>query len=116
STSLVVRSEALKARTVLLAACAGVTALFSYAVVNRADDKPKNKPMFVPSGKVCNLTPNEAVEAMTLAEGFKATLFAGEPDVRQPNAFFIDDRGRLCVCENYTYTKTGWQDDDRDRI
>ena len=63
-----------------------------------------------------NKTPEEAVRAMELAEGFKATLFAAEPDVKQPNAFCIDDRGRLWVGENYTYTKYGWKPDERDQI
>jgi len=63
-----------------------------------------------------NLSPQEAVKAMTLPAGFQAHLFAGEPDVQQPNAFCIDDRGRLWVGENYTYTKVGWKPDDRDRI
>ena len=35
--------------------------------------------------------------------GFKATLFAGEPDVVQPVALAIDDRGRLWVAEAKTY-------------
>jgi putative membrane-bound dehydrogenase-like protein len=49
------------------------------------------------------LSPQEAVTAMSLPPGFKATLFAGEPDVMQPIAFAIDDRGRLWVAEAYTY-------------
>src|SRR5688572_24471221 len=47
----------------------------------------------------------EAVKAITLPPGFKATLFASEPDVKQPIAFAIDDRGRLWVAEGYTYPK-----------
>src|SRR5437762_7540925 len=49
------------------------------------------------------LAPEEAPAHMTLPPGFKATLFAGEPDVKQPIAFAIDDRGRLWVAEAYTY-------------
>lgn len=51
------------------------------------------------------LTGEEAVKAITLPPGFKATLFAGEPDMKQPIAFCIDDRGRLWVAEGYTYPK-----------
>jgi putative membrane-bound dehydrogenase-like protein len=47
----------------------------------------------------------EAVKAITLPPGFKATLFASEPDIKQPIAFCIDDRGRLWVAEGYTYPK-----------
>ncbi|MEO6182872.1 MAG: dehydrogenase, partial [Verrucomicrobiota bacterium] len=49
------------------------------------------------------LSPEDAVAKMTLPPGFKATLFAGEPDVKQPIAFAIDHRGRLWVAEAYTY-------------
>jgi putative membrane-bound dehydrogenase-like protein len=49
------------------------------------------------------LSPEDAAAKMTLPPGFKATLFAGEPDVKQPIAFAIDDRGRLWVAEAYTY-------------
>jgi putative membrane-bound dehydrogenase-like protein len=49
--------------------------------------------------------PNEAAARMTLPEGFRATLFAGEPDLVQPIAFTTDDRGRLWVVECMTYPK-----------
>ena len=55
--------------------------------------------------KFSGLSALEAVEAITLPKGFKATLFAGEPDVKQPIAFAIDDRGRLWVVEGYTYPR-----------
>ncbi|NBV79257.1 MAG: hypothetical protein EBR62_05270, partial [Verrucomicrobia bacterium] len=49
------------------------------------------------------LKPADALKAMHLPEGFRATLFAAEPDVRQPIALCWDERGRLWVAENYTY-------------
>lgn len=61
--------------------------------------------------------PEEAPARMSLPEGFTATLFAGEPDVVQPMAFTIDDRGRLWVVESQTYP--GWITDGspgKDRI
>lgn len=45
----------------------------------------------------------ESAQKMTLPEGYKATLFAGEPDVHQPIAFTIDPKGRLWVVECYSY-------------
>ena len=42
---------------------------------------------------------------MTVPPGFKVTLFAGEPDVVQPIAMAIDDRGRLWVAEAYSYPR-----------
>ena len=42
---------------------------------------------------------------MTLPPGFKATVFAAEPDVQNPIALAWDARGRLWVAENYTYAE-----------
>src|SRR5436190_5417353 len=53
---------------------------------------------------------SESARRMTVPEGFNVTLFAGEPDVRQPIAFCFDDRGRLWVCECYAYPN--WQEED----
>jgi len=61
-------------------------------------------------------SPEEAAQRMTLPPGFKATLFAGEPDVVQPIAFAIDDRGRLWVAEAYTYPIRAKVGEGRDRI
>ncbi|MBI3822893.1 MAG: hypothetical protein HY289_09495, partial [Planctomycetes bacterium] len=63
------------------------------------------------------LPPRVAAMKMTLPAGFKATLFAGEPDVVQPIAFTFDDRGRVWVAECMSYPK--WQPDfkaGKDRI
>ena len=62
------------------------------------------------------LAPEAAAKAMTLPPGFKATLFAGEPDVVQPIAFTFDDRGRLWVVECLSYPK--WRNDGKgnDRV
>lgn len=62
------------------------------------------------------LSPEDAVAKMTLPPGFKATLFAGEPDVMQPIAFAIDDRGRLWVAEAYTYPNRAKDGEGKDRI
>ncbi|MFN7140509.1 MAG: PVC-type heme-binding CxxCH protein, partial [Limisphaerales bacterium] len=63
------------------------------------------------------LSPKEAAEKFQMPPGFKATLFAGEPDVRQPIAMTFDDRGRLWVAENYTYADNGSYDTSlRDRL
>lgn len=52
---------------------------------------------------------------MRLPEGFSATLFAGEPDVKQPIGFCLDDRGRVWVAEAYSYPQHG-SDPAGDRI
>lgn len=51
--------------------------------------------------------PDEAAKRFTLPEGFRATLFAGEPDVVQPIAITTDVRGRVWVVETMTYP--GWK-------
>jgi putative membrane-bound dehydrogenase-like protein len=53
--------------------------------------------------KFAGLPPNKAAQAMTVPEGFTVSLFAGEPDVKQPIAFCLDDRGRLWVAEAFCY-------------
>lgn len=57
---------------------------------------------------------DEAAARFGLPPGFKATLFAGEPDLVQPIAFTFDDRGRLWVCENYSYP--GWSAEAKDKV
>lgn len=59
------------------------------------------------------LPPDEAAQTMILPEGFQATVFAAEPDVRQPIGFCIDDRGRLWVAEAYSYPKHATSGNDR---
>ncbi len=53
------------------------------------------------------LTPQEAVEAMTVKEGFNVNVFASEPMITQPMAFCWDDKGRLWVAENRDYENRG---------
>ncbi len=49
------------------------------------------------------LPPSAAAATMRVPDGFAVTLFAGEPDVRQPIGFCLDDRARLWVAEAYNY-------------
>jgi putative membrane-bound dehydrogenase-like protein len=66
--------------------------------------------------KFAGLSPEDAAKEMTLPPGFKAILFAGEPDVMQPISFAIDDRGRIWVAEGYTYPKRAPEGQGKDRI
>lgn len=62
-------------------------------------------------------SPREMLDLFELPDGFNVTLFAGEPDVQQPIAFDFDDRGRIWVAENYTYSARGKVDQVmRDRV
>lgn len=49
------------------------------------------------------LSPQEAVEAMTIKEGYKVNAYASEPMITQPMAFCWDDRGRMWIAENRDY-------------
>lgn len=65
-------------------------------------------------------TPQQALEKITLPPGFNVTLFAGDPDVRQPISINLDDRGRLWVAECYSYSGASgakaWVPDHKDRV
>ncbi|WP_339901834.1 PVC-type heme-binding CxxCH protein [uncultured Cyclobacterium sp.] len=49
------------------------------------------------------LTPDKAVEEMTIKPGYKVNVFASEPMISQPMAFCWDDKGRLWIAENKDY-------------
>ncbi|XZE43043.1 PVC-type heme-binding CxxCH protein [Pirellulaceae bacterium SH467] len=59
-----------------------------------------------------------AAEGMKLPPGFRASVFASEPDVQNPIAMTWDTKGRLWVAENYTYSERGVRFDLslRDRV
>ena len=61
-------------------------------------------------------SPEEMLRLIELPEGFNATLYAAEPDVRQPIAMDFDDRGRLWVAENYSYSGGPYETKLRDRV
>jgi len=78
----------------------------------------QNAPQQDPPGFVVQpgtgMKPQETADLMNVPEGFSVKVFAGEPDVFQPIAFTIDDRGRLWVVENYSYPD--WKAEGKDRI
>lgn len=50
------------------------------------------------------MSAGEAVSSLQLPDGFTASVFAAEPDVQNPIAMAWDDRGRMWVAENFTYS------------
>ncbi len=68
------------------------------------------------SVKFAGLDPEAAAREATVPDGFSMKLFAGEPDVSQPIAFCLDDRGRLWVAEAYTYPVRAAEGQGKDRI
>src|SRR5258705_5339955 len=65
-----------------------------------------------PGGTV--VPPQEAREKIKAPDGFKVTVFAAEPDIVQPIASCIDDRGRLWVAQCLSYPK--WAEKGNDSI
>ena len=88
----------------------------AFAPVAAAKGAPKANPLPTDDVKHAGLTAEEVVKAATLPPGFKLHVFAAEPDVKQPIAFCIDDRGRLWVIENYTYPQRQPEGQGTDRI
>lgn len=81
-------------------------------VIQASADPPNTQQETIPS-----LRPEGALAAVDVPEGFRVSLFASEPQVRQPIAMAFDTRGRLWAAECYTYTKSGVFDlDQRDRV
>ncbi|MEZ5324564.1 MAG: GDSL-type esterase/lipase family protein [Verrucomicrobiales bacterium] len=76
------------------------------------------EPFDTQSGSTVPMPPSEAAVQMELPDGFHATVFASEPDVRQPISMALDSRGRLWVAECYTYAEAsvGYAMQLRDRL
>ena len=62
--------------------------------------------------------PEAAAKLIDLPEGFSATVYAAEPDVRNPIAMAWDHRGRMWIAENFTYAERGkrFELELRDRV
>lgn len=65
---------------------------------------------------VGNEEARRAVAGMHLIDGFRADLIASEPEVVQPIAFAIDERGRLWILEGLSYPNKQPEGEGRDRI
>ena len=64
-------------------------------VVPHRQDRLPNRPY----------SPEEAIEAMTVPEGFTVELVASEPDIVNPIAMTFDDRGRVWITESLEYPR-----------
>lgn len=63
-----------------------------------------------------NLPAEEAARVMQVPPGFKVQVGAAEPDVRQPIAMALDDRGRVWIAEAYAYPVRDEPGKGQDRI
>ena len=60
--------------------------------------------------------PLEAARRMTVPDGFTTKLIAGEPDLNQPIALTIDERGRIWVAEAHAYPVRRPDGEGQDKI
>ena len=74
----------------------------SLAAAVAAQDDPTRDPNR-PLAANQALDPAATAAQMVVPAGFRVEIIAGEPDVVQPIAYTIDDRGRLWVLENTNY-------------
>src|SRR6476619_4202735 len=80
-----------------------ILALAAAHLCAAADDFPA--PYNSEAGNPSLSSPAEALAALKLPDGFRATLFANEPEVQNPIAMAWDQRGRMWVAENFTYAE-----------
>jgi putative membrane-bound dehydrogenase-like protein len=79
----------------IVLALASTTAAQRKDVIPHAQDKPPGPA----------LSPAEAIAKMTVHEGFKVELVASEPDIVNPVAMTIDERGRFWITESLEYPR-----------
>jgi glucose/arabinose dehydrogenase len=98
--------------TIRLATLTLTLGLLQLAVLaqEKPADKPKDKPKEViphaqdkPPGPA--LTPAEALKKMKVPEGFSVELVASEPDIVNPVAMAIDEKGRFWITESFEYPR-----------
>ncbi len=65
---------------------------------------------------IANADAQSVVATMKLTPGFQAELIAAEPDVKQPIAFCMDERGRLWIAEGFSYPNKQPEGQGKDRI
>jgi len=97
-----------------------ITAVALWAMIlapaTRADDFPKA--IDTETDKTPVMPADQAAAGFKVPSGFKVTVFASEPDVRNPIAMTWDTKGRLWIAENYTYAERSARFDlrHRDRV
>lgn len=87
-------------RLAMLAVIAGCAVSSTSAIaqrleIPRAQDRPPGPP----------LSPAEAVAKMVVPEGFSVEVVAAEPQIANPVAMFIDERGRFWITESFEYPR-----------
>jgi putative membrane-bound dehydrogenase-like protein len=94
---------------VILVAIAAATMFTRPGFTTAADDDTKPKKEVIPHAQDKPpgpaLSPEEALAKMKVPEGFTVELVAAEPDVVNPVAMTIDERGRFWITESFEYPR-----------
>ena len=88
-------------RFLFLSGCFCIAALVSATTVAQDERIPHAQDK--PPGPA--LSPAEAMAKMTVPEGFSVELVASEPDIVNPVAMTIDERGRFWITESLEYPR-----------
>ena len=86
----------------LVSSCGVVAAALAF-VTGTARAVPTGEPPApeAPVVSPASAEPLQAAAGFGMPDGFVVELFAAEPDVANPVAFSIDERGRVFVCETF---------------
>jgi putative membrane-bound dehydrogenase-like protein len=80
------------------------------------EDTVRSRVSDVDNYPYAGLPAEKAAGVMKLPEDFKVVVSAAEPDVKQPIAMAIDDRGRVWIAEAYEYPVRAPEGQGRDRV
>ncbi len=72
----------------------------SFAQANRTVESPPIEPFVAPASNDGEL----AMKGFELPPGFKIEVFAAEPRLANPVAFYIDNQGKVYVCETFRHS------------
>ena len=92
-------------------------AFYALTQSSNADDFPT--PLNSEKSTTSPMDPLEVIKTAKLPPGFELSVFASEPNVQNPIAITTDERGRLWVAENYSWSGNGaggFDGKQRDRI
>ncbi len=89
---------------------------FRFHAKRPAELTPPSVPLVADEYPHRGLDAEAAAAAMKVPAGFRVTVGAAEPDVKQPIALALDDRGRTWIAEAYEYPQRAKGDKGRDRI
>ena len=79
--------------------------LFALALLTPAPGDDFPVPYDSEPGTAKAMPAEQAAASFRVPKGFKVSVFASEPEVRNPISMAWDPRGRLWIAENYTYAE-----------